>query len=106
MTHVAALALAAGLLLAPPAAAQKPVGLGTNPPGTAFYTVGSGIAKVVGDVGAVKMSVQPYAGSSTFLPLLDSGELEFGVNNAVDMALAYRGPTFKIGGCNPFPHAP
>jgi hypothetical protein len=52
------------------------------------------------------MSVQPYAGSSTFLPLLNSGELEFGVNNGVDMALAYRGPTFQIGGRNPFPHTP
>jgi TRAP transporter TAXI family solute receptor len=50
--------------------------------------------------------VQPYAGSSTFIPLLNSGELEFGVVNAVDMALAYRGPAFKIGGRNPYPHAP
>ncbi|HEU5320104.1 MAG TPA: TAXI family TRAP transporter solute-binding subunit, partial [Methylomirabilota bacterium] len=32
--------------------------------------------------------------------------LEFGVNNAVDMALALRGPAFKIGGRNPFPHTP
>ena len=40
------------------------------------------------------------------MPLLDSGELELGVNNAVDMGLAYRGPSFKIGGRNPFPHAP
>ncbi len=104
--RVAVLALAASLLVAPPAAAQKAVNLGTNPPGTAFYAVGSGIAKVVSDAGALKMSVQPYAGSSTFLPLLNSGELEFGVNNGVDMALAYRGPNFKIGGRNPFPHTP
>jgi uncharacterized protein len=52
------------------------------------------------------MSVQPYTGSSTFIPLLNSAEMEFGVTNAVDMALAYRGPGFKIGGRNPFPHAP
>jgi uncharacterized protein len=52
------------------------------------------------------MAVQPYAGSSTFIPLLNSGELEFGVSNAVDMALTYRGPKFTIGGRNPFPHAP
>jgi len=102
----AVLAVVASLLVAPPAAAQKAVSIGTNPPGTAFYTVGSGIAKVVSDVGAVRMAVQPYAGSSTFLPLLNSGEVEFGVNNAVDMVLTYRGPNFKIGGRNPFPHAP
>jgi TRAP transporter TAXI family solute receptor len=99
------LALAASLV-AVPGEAQKPVTMGTNPPGTAFYGIGSGIAKVATDVGALKVSLQPYAGSSTFLPLLDSGEMEFGVNNAVDMALAYRGPSFKIGGKNPFPHTP
>ncbi|MBI2219290.1 MAG: TAXI family TRAP transporter solute-binding subunit [Candidatus Rokubacteria bacterium] len=93
-------------LVAAPAEAQKPVAIGTNPPGTAFYGIGSGIAKVATDAGALNLSVQPYAGSSTFLPLLDSGEMEFGVNNAVDMALAYRGPRFKIGGKNPFPHTP
>ena len=102
----AVLAVVASLLVAPPAAAQKAVSIGTNPPGTAYYTIASGIAKVVSDVGAVKMALQPYAGTSTFLPLLNSGELEFGLNNAVDMGLTYRGPNFKIGGRNPFPHAP
>jgi uncharacterized protein len=104
-------ALAAVLLLTGAAdprlvAAQKPVSIGTNPPGTVFYAIGSGLAKVVTDAGGAKMTVQPYTGSSTFLPLLDSGELEFGVVNAVDMALTYRGPAFKVGGKNPFPHGP
>ena len=94
-------------LAAPPAAlAQKAVILATNPPGTVFYAVASGISKLVNEAGAAKLSIQPYTGSSTFLPLLNSGEIEFGVNNAVDMGLAYRGPGFKIGGRNPFPHTP
>ena len=88
------------------AAAQQAVTIGTNPAGSVFYAVGSGLTKIVTDTGKVKMAVQPYAGSSTFIPLLNSGEMEFGVVNAVDMALAYRGPNFKIGGRNPFPHAP
>jgi uncharacterized protein len=101
--------LAIGTLLvalAAPAHAQKSASIGSNPPGTAFYAMASGISKVVSDSGAVKLTVQPYSGSSTFLPLLSSGEIEFGVNNAVDMALALRGPSFKIGGRNPFPHTP
>jgi TRAP transporter TAXI family solute receptor len=98
--------LLAMLTPAAPALAQKSANLGSNPPGTAFYSVASGLSKIVTDAGAVKLTVQPYSGSSTFLPLLDSGELEFGVNNAVDMALALRGPQFKIGGRNPFPHTP
>jgi TRAP transporter TAXI family solute receptor len=99
-------ALVAALAVAAPAAAQPPVSIGANPPGSVMYAVGSGITKVVSEAGKVRMSVQPYAGSSTFIPLLNSGELEFGVVNAVDMALAYRGPAFKIGGRNPYPHAP
>src|SRR5207247_6853257 len=56
--------------------------------------------------GTARLTVQPYAGSSTFLPMLESGELELGVNNAIDVGLAYNGPGFKIGGRNPFPHTP
>jgi uncharacterized protein len=107
---IVALALASALLIAVAgtgtAAAQQAVTIGTNPPGSVFYAIGSGLTKIVTDTGKVKMAVQPYAGSSTFIPLLNSGEMEFGVVNAVDMALAYRGPNFKIGGRNPFPHAP
>jgi uncharacterized protein len=83
----------------------RSVTLGTNPPGTVFYTLGSGLAKAVTG-GPFEVTIQPHAGTSTFLPLLDSGEMEFGVVNAVDMALAHRGPDFKIGGRNPFPHTP
>lgn len=103
----ALLALAGLLVVAGSAAAQgPPVGIGANPPGTVFYAVASGLAKVVSEAGAVRMQVQPHTGSSTFIPLLQTGELEFGVVNAVDMALAHRGPGFTIGGRNPFPHAP
>ncbi len=106
--HVVACLVVAAMALAliPAAASGQTVSLGTNPPGSVFYAIGSGLAKVVSEAGPVRMSVQPYSGTSTFIPLLNTGELEFGVNNAVDMALAYRGPKFQIGGRNPFPHAP
>jgi uncharacterized protein len=93
--------------LAAPAGAQLPrsITLATNPPGTVYYTFGSGLAKVISG-GPLQVSIQPYAGSSTFLPLLNSGEVELGIVNAVDMGLSYRGPKFQIGGRNPFPHAP
>jgi len=67
----------------------------------------SGLAKVISGAGPMQSVVQPYTGTSTFLPLLDNGEIDFGVVNAVDMGLAYQGPTrLKIGGRNPFPHVP
>lgn len=103
----ASLLLLAGGLALPAIAGAQSVTIGTNPPGSVFYAVGSGLAKVLAEGGGpLKLVVQPYSGSSTFLPLLNTGEMEFGVVNAVDMALAYRGPDFKVGGRNPFPSAP
>ncbi len=84
----------------------RSVTIGANPPGTVFYAVASGLSKVMSEGLPFQAVVQPYTGSSTFLPLLNSGEIDFGINNAVDMGLTYRGPNFKIGGRNPFPHTP
>lgn len=81
--------------------------IGSNPPGTVFYALASGLAKVVSEATPMQMTVQPYTGTSSFLPLLNSGELDFGINNFVDLALAYQGPErLKVGGQNPFPHIP
>ncbi|MCS7235879.1 MAG: TAXI family TRAP transporter solute-binding subunit [Armatimonadota bacterium] len=81
--------------------------IGTNPPGTLFYALGSGIARVLTDYAGLRAAVQPYSGSSTFLPLLNVGELQLGVVNAVDVAMAYRGPDrLKVGGRNPFQPSP
>ncbi len=79
--------------------------IGANPPGTVFYALASGLAKFASEGAPFQMTVQPYTGTSTFLPLLNTGEIDFGINNAVDMALAYQGPDrLKIGGRNPFQH--
>jgi uncharacterized protein len=85
----------------------RAVTLGSNPAGSVFYAVASAISKVVSEGTSIQMTVQPYTGTSTFLPLLNNGEIDFGVNNAVDMALSYQGPQrLKIGGRNPFAHTP
>jgi uncharacterized protein len=81
--------------------------IGTNTPGTVFYALAGGLAKVASESGPVQMTVQPYSGTSTFLPLLDNGELDFGIVNGVDMGMAYQGPQrLKVGGKNDFPHSP
>jgi len=85
----------------------KSVTVGTNPAGTVFYALAGGLANVISGAAPFQAVVQPYTGTSTFLPLIDNGELDLGVVNAVDMGLAYQGPArFKIGGRNPFPHVP
>ena len=84
----------------------KSVAIGSNPPGSLFYALASGLAKVVSEASPMQAQVQPYAGTSTFVPLFDSGELELGVVNAVDMGMVYQGQKLKVGGRNPFPHVP
>ena len=80
--------------------------IGSNPPGSLFYSLASGLAKVISEASPMQAQVQPYAGTSTFVPLFDSGELELGVVNAVDMGMVYQGQKLKVGGRNPFPHVP
>ena len=103
-TALAALPLAIGS-----AGAQKlpaSTTIGTNPAGTVFYAVGAD-TKVISGAGPMQSVVQPYTGSSTFMPLLDSGEIDFGIINAVEMNLGYQGPAkLKISGKNPLPHVP
>lgn len=85
----------------------KSVTIGTNPAGTVFYAVGGGLASVISGAAPFQAVIQPYTGSSTFLPLLDNGEIDFGIINAVEMNLAYQGPAkLKIAGKNPLPHVP
>lgn len=101
--------LAATLFLLDSAPAQQlppAVSIGTNTPGTLFYSFASGLAKVVSGSSPVQATVQPYTGTSTFLPLVNSGELDFGIVNGVDMGMAYAGPKLQVGGRNPFQHAP
>ncbi|MBI2370266.1 MAG: TAXI family TRAP transporter solute-binding subunit [Deltaproteobacteria bacterium] len=101
---------AAALLQPGPVQAQplpRSATLATIPPGTVFYALASGIAKVASGAVPFQLVVQPYTGTSTFLPMLNGGELEFGIVNGVDMGFAYQGPgRLKVGGRNPFPHTP
>jgi len=106
--------LIVGIIALAPASASaqsslpKRVNIGTNPSGTLYYGLTSGVAATLSEYAPFKAEPAPYSGSSTFLPLLNEGrELDFGMNNGVDMAMAYRGPDkLKIGGRNPFTHTP
>lgn len=103
----AAACLLTSLLFTPTARSQqlpKSVAIGSNPAGSLFYSLASGIAKVISESTPIQAQVQPYAGTSTFVPLFDTGELDFGMVNAVDMGMVYQGQKLKIGGRNPYPH--
>ena len=105
---VLVLLLATGFCAATAQAQQLPksIAIGSNPPGSLFYALGSGLAKVISEASPIQAQIQPFAGTSTFVPLFTSGELDLGVVNAVDMGMVYQGQKLQIGGRNPFPHVP
>jgi TRAP transporter TAXI family solute receptor len=106
---IAGMILSLAVFLSQTAWAQLPKSavIGTNPAGTVFYALAGGIAKVASEATPIQVNIQPYTGTSTFLPLLNNGELDFAIVNAVDMGMAYLGPQkLKVGGRNEFVHSP
>jgi TRAP transporter TAXI family solute receptor len=85
-----AAAVFAGALAAAPAAAQQ-IGIGTMGQGTAGYSMAAAIAKVLSDKAKLNVRVQPAGGTSQFVPLIDSGELDFGVVNIIEAKEALTG---------------
>ncbi len=71
--------------------AQSRITLGTNPQGSIYYTVGGGIAAALQDALNRQVTVQPYTGSSVYLPLVANGELTLGINSSLDTGGVYRG---------------
>lgn len=75
------------------AAAQGRVTIGTNPQGSLYYTIGSGIAAALQDAMGRQVTVQPFTGSSVYLPLISAGEVTVGLNSAIDAGGWYSGET-------------
>ncbi|HWP34939.1 MAG TPA: TAXI family TRAP transporter solute-binding subunit [Thermodesulfobacteriota bacterium] len=82
--------LAAWLLAAAPVAAQ-PIGIGTSPQGTLTYSLGATFAKVLTETAGLQARVQPSSGTGVMVPLVDSGELDVGFVNTLEVTEAYTG---------------
>ena len=86
--NLALAAVAAGFAL--PAAAQT-VGIATNPQGSLYYRVGAAVAKLMNEKLEIKARVQPFSGSSTYIPLISSHEVQMGLVNVSDSVKAPKG---------------
>ena len=89
--HFATAALAGAAMLSfasNPAGAQQ-LNIGTNPVGSLYYAAGATLAKILSE--RVKTTVQPHAGSSIVLSLVDNGEVQLGLASMNEARLAYRG---------------
>ena len=89
---VVSLALIATALGVSAANAQpRQITIGTNPSGTIANVIGAGVAKLLQEKLGIRSAVEPHGGTSSYLPLLDNGELTLGVFIGVDLGLAAKG---------------
>lgn len=96
-----AIAAAAALMFSPAAQAQQIVGIGTNPQGSLTYPVGAAIAKVLQEKAGIQARIMPSAGSSTNIPLVNSGELELSLMTVDDGEASFKGLEDFQGKPNP-----
>jgi hypothetical protein len=82
--------LAAALCIAGACAQAQVVGMGTTQAG-ATNQLSTVIAKVVSDRGGVQMRPQPMAGVAQYAPLVNAGEIDFGVSNIVEARYLVQG---------------
>jgi TRAP transporter TAXI family solute receptor len=85
-----AVALAAGGA-ASQAGAQQALGIGTSPQGTLTYQIGAAYGQAVNDALGRQARVQPQSGTGVMVPLVNSGELDIGFVNTLEMTDAYTG---------------
>jgi len=76
--------------IAVPASAQT-FGLATNPQGSLYHRVGVAVAKLFNDKLGIKARVQPFSGTSTYIPLLNENEIQTGIINVSDSVKAPAG---------------
>lgn len=82
--------LALGMFMGQGARADT-VGLGTMSQGTLSFSTGSVIAKVMNEKIGLEARVQPNTGETVLIPLINQGELDFGIANVLEGGDAFAG---------------
>jgi TRAP transporter TAXI family solute receptor len=80
----------AALFLSGAAAAQQ-VSIGTSPQGTAGYSMGAALAKLLTEKSTYQARVQPFSGNSIALAGINQGEVDLSVVNEIEIVEALRG---------------
>ena len=65
--------------------------IATNTQGSAFYSVGAALAGVMQKTANLTTRIQPMSGPGVYVPLINRGEIDFGLMNALDVNNAVKG---------------
>ena len=97
--YVLSALLVAGL--SAPAIAQSTYSIGTNKQGSLAYGVGTAVSKVMNEKAGLLFRVKPGGGSSSIVPQMNAGKVDFGVNNAAESRFSYFGKGTFAGKAHP-----
>ena len=79
------------------ASAQQPIAIATPPAGSIYNSTASAIGKVLQEKAGLHMTVQALGGSSQYVPIVNAGEVPFGINNVYETSLAVKGEAYFKG---------
>ncbi len=79
------------------AAAQQPIAIATPPAGSIYNSTASAIGKVLEEKAGLHMTVQALGGSSQYVPIVNAGDVPFGINNVYETSLAVKGEEYFKG---------
>jgi TRAP-type uncharacterized transport system substrate-binding protein len=69
----------------------RTIAIASNLAGTGAHALASGLAAVASKVTPIAAKVQPYNGPNAWMPLMENGEIEFGIINILDSHMAATG---------------
>jgi hypothetical protein len=86
-----------GIALSASAAVAQSVGIGSTM-GTAVGQMAATISKIVSShSGGVQLRTQAMAGTQKYIPVVNAGELQFGIANVVQTTMAFHGTGLSAG---------
>lgn len=97
--HLAACAVALGMLAAAPAHAQS-VGIATSNPGSIFHNIGTAVANAANKAG-INATIQPATSPNQYIPYVAQNGIQFGVGNLQEVNYALEGKGWFDSGANP-----
>ena len=96
-TMLQALAALAILAHVSATSAQQPIAIATPPSGSIYNSTAAAIGKVLAEKAGMKMTVQARGGSSQYLPIVNAGEVPFGIANVYETNLGVTGEDYFKG---------
>lgn len=90
-TSRVAIGVAAALAFTTAVTAQEIRVIASNPQGSVFFQGSSVIGKLLDEKLKMQVRVQPTGGSSTYIPQMNTGDVDFGFTNVDDSMTAFKG---------------